>query len=109
MSTSSARASCTSLPSASSRLRESDLEGHFRHKDADPSAPEIPESDKNDLLIDPGVPGEPAPEAEGADIQLARAVEVLKSWTYFEKLRGSEPQQQARAPESEAEAPTPAE
>jgi carboxyl-terminal processing protease len=82
----------------SNRLRESDLEGHFRHKDADPNAPEIPASDKNDELIDPGVPGEP--EAEGTDIQLARAVEVLKSWTYFEKLRGSEPQQQARAPEA---------
>ncbi len=55
-------------------------------------------SNKNDVEVDPGVPAEP--EAEGTDIQLARAVEVLKSWTYFEKLRGSEPQQQARAPEA---------
>jgi hypothetical protein len=31
---------------------------------------------------------------------------VLKSWTYFEKLRGSEPQQQARAPKAEPEPPT---
>ena len=46
-------------------------------------------------------------KAEGSDIQLARALEVLKSWTYFEKLRGSEPQQQARAPKAEPESPTP--
>jgi len=55
------------------RLREADLEGHFTHGDADPEA-EHPES----------VAGEPE---QDEDIQLARAVEVLKSWTYFERLR----------------------
>jgi carboxyl-terminal processing protease len=89
------------------RLRESDLEGHFRHKDADPSAPEPPPAPGKLQDVDPG---QPAPEAgDGTDVQLARAVEVLKSWTYFEKLHGSEPQQQARAPESEPEAATPTE
>jgi carboxyl-terminal processing protease len=81
----------------SNRLRESDLEGHFRHKDADPNSPEPPETPGNLEELDPGTP---VPEAEAGDVQLARALEVLKSWTYFEKLRGSEPQQQARAPES---------
>ena len=89
----------------SNRLRESDLEGHFRHKDAEPDAPE-PEVPDHIEEIDPGVPV-PETEAEGSDIQLARALEVLKSWTYFEKLRGSEPQQQAKAPKAEPETPTP--
>jgi carboxyl-terminal processing protease len=57
------------------RLREQDLEGHFTHEEADPKA--------DQRLAD----------AEGskgsADIQLARALEVLKSWTYFERLRES--------------------
>ena len=47
-------------------------------------------------------------QGDSTDVQLARAVEVLKSWTYFEKLKGSEPQQQARAPEAEAGTDTPA-
>jgi carboxyl-terminal processing protease len=90
---------------ASNRLRESDLEGHFRHKDAEPDAPEpaVPDHLED---VDPGIPV-PETEAEGSDVQLARALEVLKSWTYFEKLRGSEPQQQARAPKAEPETPTP--
>ena len=92
----------------SGRLRESDLEGHFRNPGAEQGAPELPVPSSDKIKeIDPGTPV--AEEEEGTDVQLARAVEVLKSWTYFEKLRGSEPQQQARAPESEAEAPTPAE
>ena len=90
----------------SNRLRESDLEGHFRHRDAEPDAPEAPPNPKIQEID----PGEPAPEVQGdsTDVQLARAVEVLKSWTYFEKLKGSEPQQQARAPEAEAGTDTPA-
>jgi carboxyl-terminal processing protease len=92
---------------ASGRLRESDLEGHFRHQDADPSTPEPPPPSDKLQEVDPGTP---VPDAgDGTDVQLARAVEVLKSWTYFEKLRGSEPQQQARAPEPAPEATTHAE
>jgi len=47
-------------------LRERDLEGHFSNPHGD----------------------EREGEAEVIDIQLDRAVEVLKSWTYFERLRG---------------------
>jgi carboxyl-terminal processing protease len=66
------------------RLRERDLEGHFTQEDADPAgagteAPEAPEA---------GEGAEPEAEAAPAqDVQLARAVEVLKSWSYFERLR----------------------
>jgi len=69
------------------RVREADLEGHFTIKDADPDAapaepPEAPE------------PAEDAPEATPqsekkapeSDVQLTRALEVLKSWSYFERL-----------------------
>jgi carboxyl-terminal processing protease len=55
------------------RIREADLEGHFTQEDA-------------------GTPQEPPPQlqsggAQDPDLQLARALEVLKSWTYFERLR----------------------
>jgi len=53
------------------RVRERDLEGHFTQEEAAP-----PE-------------GGEAPEGAsryGDDVQLGRAVEVLKSWTYFDKL-----------------------
>jgi len=49
---------------------------------------------------DPPVAGK-----EGDDVQLARALEVLKSWTYFERLRGDPAQMQARAPEPGTPAP----
>jgi carboxyl-terminal processing protease len=84
------------------RLREGDLEGHFTHDQADPgSAP-----------VTPPVPISPdatAAEEEGGsgDVQLARALEVLKSWTYFERLRRAptDTALQARAPaEPSAEA-----
>ncbi len=55
------------------RLRERDLEGHFRQPDEDAGEP-----------VAAGEAG-----AEDEDLQLARAVEVLKSWTYFERLRES--------------------
>jgi carboxyl-terminal processing protease len=64
------------------RLREGDLEGHFTHDEAEPGAtptlpaPETPE-------------GEQPIAADGTDVQLARALEVLKSWTYFERMRGA--------------------
>jgi carboxyl-terminal processing protease len=56
------------------RIRERDLEGHFTQEEADPEAG------------DPGVIPE-AGKGEPSDLQLARALEVLKSWTYFERLR----------------------
>ncbi len=50
------------------RVRERDLEGHLTHEEADPES-------------------EPAPDPEALDLQMARALEVLKSWTYFERLK----------------------
>jgi carboxyl-terminal processing protease len=58
------------------RLRESDLEGHFTHADA------IPADDAKDAGGESG-----SGDGVESDIQLARALEVLKSWTYFERLR----------------------
>jgi carboxyl-terminal processing protease len=87
------------------RMRESDLENHFTHEDAEPgSGPAQP--------APPAEPAEKAPNEPHADadastdVQLARALEVLKSWTYFERMRGSDTQMQARAPEA-MPAPTP--
>ena len=66
-------------------LREKDLEGHFTQKDA-------------------GGENGDAPDVGGAatttDFQLARALEVLKSWTYFDRLRAARdgaPQRSAKA------------
>ncbi|MFQ5418185.1 MAG: S41 family peptidase [Gaiellales bacterium] len=56
------------------RVREADLEGHFTHEDADPS-------DEGEAR---------SSGAAGSDVQLVRALEVLKSWTYFDRLRNSE-------------------
>jgi carboxyl-terminal processing protease len=53
-------------------LRERDLEGHFRQEYVDPEAEEPPVTS--------------AEEAE-EDVQLARGLEVLKSWSYFERLQ----------------------
>jgi carboxyl-terminal processing protease len=57
------------------RVRERDLEGHFTQEEAAPSAEGAAEPGGEDDLE--------------SDLQLARALEVLKSWTYFERLRGS--------------------
>jgi carboxyl-terminal processing protease len=61
------------------RVRERDLEGHFTLGDADPDAeaPEEPEEG--------GEPTSPA-ASDSEDGQLDRALDVLKSWTYFERL-----------------------
>src|SRR5262245_38159351 len=74
------------------RVRERDLERHFTQEDASPTEPlEAPTG--------PGAAAAGYPD----DVQLGRAVEVLKSWTYFERLRN--------APETalQAKAPAPAE
>jgi carboxyl-terminal processing protease len=76
------------------RLREGDLEGHFTHDEADPgSGPVTPP-----VPLSPDAPS--AEEGGSGDIQLARALEVLKSWTYFERLRRAptDTALQARAP-----------
>ncbi len=55
------------------RIRERDLEGHFTQERADPEREEDG--------------GAAMPEPERSDVQLDRALDVLKSWTYFERLR----------------------
>jgi carboxyl-terminal processing protease len=74
---------------SSSRIREQDLEGHFTQEDATPA--------EEETLALPAQ----APDAGDTDVQLARAVEVLKSWTYFERLkRAPETAVQARSQEA---------
>ncbi len=72
------------------RVRESDLEGHFKQRDADPD--EITEQPDD---------ADETPDEEADDPQLNRALEVLKSWNYFDRLRGSRPATplRAKAPE----------
>ncbi len=53
------------------RIRERDLERHFTQEEADPDSDESVSDDDD-------------PQN---DLQLSRAMEVLKSWTYFEQLR----------------------
>ena len=91
-------------PAGPRALRERDLEGHFTREQAEPgeegdAAREAPEA--------PGEAGPQGPEeleaATDDDLQLARAVEVLKSWTYFERLRTAR-EDSERAPMRAAEA-----
>ena len=72
-------------------MRERDLQGHFSHedaegedgseeskgKDADSSEPDEEPSASED---------DPKEDAPDEDVLLERAIEVLKSWTYFEQL-----------------------
>ncbi len=73
------------------RMREVDLEGHFTQSDANPEAPAKAEDEASETSDD-----------EVADHQLDRAIEVLKSWTYFDRLRKDRltPSFQAKAPET---------
>jgi carboxyl-terminal processing protease len=81
------------------RLRERDLEGHFTHGEAEPGV-EQPEPEPDDEQVATELEALP----EGEDLQLARAIEVLKSWTYFDRLResGAPASMQARAGEATA-------
>ena len=76
-------------------IRERDLEGHFTQEDADPSGA--------------AGEGEGDDEEVRADLQLARALEVLKSWSYFDRLREGQLAQsmQARASEPAESPPSP--
>jgi carboxyl-terminal processing protease len=68
------------------RLRERDLEGHFTHEDAEPdAAAEVPEPD------DEAEAREDGGQRRRNDPHIQRALEVLKSWTYFEHLRSEKP------------------
>lgn len=78
------------------RLRERDLEGHFRHDEAVSVDEDDLELDEVDSEL------EELEEEEAVDLQLARAVEVLKSWAYFDRLRqpADGASVQAQAPET---------
>jgi len=90
-----ARASEVARAKPRRRVREADLEGHFTHGDADPTAldEELPEAAEEEAAD---------AEEEVGDRQLDRALEVLKSWTYFDNLRRERPAPslQAKAPEA---------
>ena len=57
-------------------LRERDLEGHFTQEEADPDSSTNEDPRADDV------------EEEPVDQQLDRGLEVLKSWRYFNRLRG---------------------
>jgi carboxyl-terminal processing protease len=82
------------------RMREVDLEGHFTQGEADPKEPTDQVPDAVDEVADEE--SEASDDEEATDHQLDRAVEVLKSWTYFENLRENRPTPslQAKAPET---------
>ena len=81
-------------------VREKDLERHFVHPG---DGARVAPADRPALEM-PEAPAEGAPAAaaagEDGDVQLARGLEVLKSWSYFEKLRGGAPAPAAPAAES---------
>jgi len=81
-------------PGASPRqLRERDLEGHFTHQEAEPEPePEDPAGAGAGVALDA--------DEESEDVQLVRALEVLKSWAYFERLRDSRMRADASVPPS---------
>jgi carboxyl-terminal processing protease len=93
------------------RVREADLEGHFRYEDAVPGESDTaPEAEATDDPDDADADAEAVPEADaGEDRQLARALEVLKSWTYFERLKQGETPAtiHAKSAEEETAAATP--
>lgn len=74
-------------------IRERDLDRHFSHTDAEPDAPapdlRVPE--KSDAKQD--APADAKSKAGGAaaekapDLQLARGLEVLKSWATYDQMR----------------------
>jgi carboxyl-terminal processing protease len=90
------------------RVRERDLQGHFTQQDAtgldaggappdrilehEQSREEAPDASDRPGGSDAGDEDEDSAEAdreaegEAPDVQLTRALEVLKSWTYFEEL-----------------------
>ncbi|MFP6640985.1 MAG: S41 family peptidase [Myxococcota bacterium] len=85
------------------RIREADLRGHFTHGDAS-SSPEATSENEGGKADEPASSADDADDAGGEsasedsesdsasgeflpdDVALARALEVLKSWTYFDRL-----------------------
>ena len=93
------------------RVRERDLRGHFTQQDAAGDA-----GDDEGVPVEVEMQAEPdaaAGEPEDAavrvrsDLQVRRALEVLKSWTYFENLRAPAPTSTSTAPPLAHAAPMP--
>jgi carboxyl-terminal processing protease len=77
-------------------FREEDLEGHFTQEKAGRES----EADTD--------PEEDAAADREKDLQLTRAIEVLKSWTYFDQLREARAESEPiRSAEAAGEASTP--
>jgi carboxyl-terminal processing protease len=73
-------------------LREKDLERHFLHPEPDGQIAGEPTAARPHIELPGAAAGaEPAAPGEEGDVQLARGLEVLKSWSYFERLRGDPP------------------
>jgi len=94
------------------RVREKDLQGHFTQEDAKPGDEGNEKSDEEDADADDAAPegaDESAEESdddlEDRDIMLSRALEVLKSWTYFERLSEQRAEGGPRAEFDAVEAP----
>lgn len=75
------------------RLREADLRGHLTHGEASPgisgadsSQAPAPEEEPAAERAGKEDPESPAAELEAEDVLLTRALEVLKSWSYFDQL-----------------------
>ena len=109
-----AEAAAVGLPNRR-RMRESDLDRHFTQRDAtgresgdpapaptprvEPKPAAVKTLDSDELEKPDKPPAEGADAKEPAkppvDVQLARAVEVLKTWQYFEDLSDQRAQAQA--------------
>ena len=84
-------------------IRERDLDKHFTHGVAQPgSEPEPAEGPKSKAPASAPKPTTAAPQAE--DVQLARGLEVLKSWASYEPVRQAH---RSATPVASAAKPTP--
>ena len=77
--------------SAPRRIREADLSGHFTHEEAEAEGEEE-EQPAQDAAEHAEEGSSEASVRARTDVQVRRALEVLKSWTYFENLRGPDPE-----------------
>lgn len=99
-------------PSGQRERRERDLPRHFTQEEADPAGDrKSGDRSSGDDASDSEPPSSPQPSDEVGDLALDRALEVLKSWNYFERLSerraGKAPQSPPLSP-MEIEAPSPA-
>jgi carboxyl-terminal processing protease len=70
----------------SAMLREQDLDRHLKNETADPGA-NAPERGAPPQPGDAGLPGEGTPAGDEQDVQLQKAIELLKTWGIFKDLK----------------------